>query len=166
METSWSRLTGVLTALTAIACCPDLQADTSATAYYSQNIDDAVSAARSNPVDTEYVGASWYNRSTSRSFALPRMLNSEMDNEVIEGAMGPTAAGEAAAVEAQQPLRDASLGRQVRRTLSDENNQEEPDSEDEFESQGSDIYIREARSKDSRVSNVRASVSIKASARP
>ena len=80
-------------------------------AYFSQDLDDAIAAAKRSPADQKYVGATWYNRSTSRSFALPKMLNTEMDTQVIEGAMGPTAAGEAAAAEAQRPVLDAALGR-------------------------------------------------------
>lgn len=79
--------------------------------YYSEDIDDAVKAAKSNPVNEAYVGARWYNRSTSRSFNFPKMMNTEMDTQVIEGAMGPTAAGEAAATQAQQPVVDAALDR-------------------------------------------------------
>lgn len=79
--------------------------------YYSEDIDDAVKAAKSNPVNEAYVGARWYNRSTSRSFNFPKMMNTEMDTQVIEGAMGPTAAGEAAAIQAQQPVVDAALDR-------------------------------------------------------
>lgn len=79
--------------------------------YYSDNLDDAILSAKKNPVNKEYVGARWYNRSTSRSFDFPKMMNAEMDQEVIEGAMGPTAAGEAAAAEAQQPIKDAALNR-------------------------------------------------------
>lgn len=79
--------------------------------YYSDDLDDAILAAKKNPVNEEFVGARWYNRSTSRSFDFPKMMNAEMDKEVIEGAMGPTAAGEAAAAEAQQPVTDAALDR-------------------------------------------------------
>ncbi len=79
--------------------------------YYSSDLDDAVQSAKKNPVNEEYVGARWYNRSTSRSFGFPKMMNTEMDKEVVEGAMGPTAAGEAAAIEAQQPVLDAALDR-------------------------------------------------------
>ena len=39
------------------------------------------------------------------------MLNTEMDSAVVEGAMGPTAAGEAAAEEATRPVRENALGR-------------------------------------------------------
>lgn len=79
--------------------------------YYTTDIDDAVEAVKRNPKNTNHVGARWYGRSTSRSISLPPLLNTEMDQEVIEGAMGPTAAGEAAAAQAQQPSKDAALGR-------------------------------------------------------
>lgn len=82
-----------------------------ATGYFTNDIDDAVEAVKRNPKNTNHIGSRWYGRSTSRSISLPPLLNTEMDQEVIEGAMGPTAAGEAAAAEAQQPSRDAALGR-------------------------------------------------------
>lgn len=78
--------------------------------YFSTDLDDAVQAAKNNPNSVNHVGARWYGRSTSRSFNFPPLLNTEMDEEVIEGAMGPTAAGEAAAAEAQAPAKDAALG--------------------------------------------------------
>lgn len=79
--------------------------------YHTSDLDDAIESAKKNPVNEDYVGARWYNRSTSRSFGFPKMMNVEMDKEVVEGAMGPTAAGEAAAAEAQQPVMDAALDR-------------------------------------------------------
>lgn len=137
-------------------------------AYYAQDIDAAVANAKRNPVDSEYVGASWYNRSTSRSFPLPKMLNTEMDGEVIEGAMGPTAAGEAAAAQAAQPVRDAALGRQSKRdTLTEgKKKSDNPDDEDEYTVNTSEIYVQEARSENSRVTEIRANVTIKATSRP
>lgn len=79
-------------------------------AYSSPEVEVAVEAARQHPVQTEYVGYEWYNRTTSKSFPLPKLLNTEMNNLVIEGAMGPTAAGEAAANEAGRPVRRVALG--------------------------------------------------------
>lgn len=83
-------------------------------AYYSTDVDEAVTAAKRNPTNTNKVGARWYNRSTAQSFTFPKLLNTEMDSAVIEGAMGPTAAGEAAAADAQQPIKDAALDRSSR----------------------------------------------------
>ena len=61
--------------------------------YYANDIDKAVQEARRNPVDISYVGQRWYNRTTSRSFDFPKMLNREMGLETIAGALDPTAAG-------------------------------------------------------------------------
>ncbi|MAE21434.1 MAG: hypothetical protein CMK92_03290 [Pseudomonas sp.] len=80
-------------------------------AYQSSEIDVAVDAARRFPVQTEYVGYEWYNRTTSKSFPMPKLLNTEMNNLVVEGAMGPTAAGTQAADEVNRPSRRAALGR-------------------------------------------------------
>lgn len=101
-------------ALTALFLLPASALQThaaEATGYFTNDIDDAVEAVKRNPKNTNHIGSRWYGRSTSRSISLPPLLNTEMDQEVIEGAMGPTAAGEAAAAEAQQPSKDAALGR-------------------------------------------------------
>lgn len=60
--------------------------------YYSVDIDNAIKSAKQNPISEQHVGARWYNRSTSRSFDFPKMMNSEMEKEVIEGAVGITTA--------------------------------------------------------------------------
>lgn len=80
-------------------------------AYATSDLEQAVEDARETSDRSEYVGYEWYNRTTSKSFPLARMLNTEMDGTVIEGAMGPTAAGEAAAEEATRPIRENALGR-------------------------------------------------------
>lgn len=80
-------------------------------AYATSDLEKAVEDARETSDRSEYVGYEWYNRTTSKSFPLARMLNTEMDGTVIEGAMGPTAAGEAAAEEATRPVRENALGR-------------------------------------------------------
>ena len=135
--------------------------------YYSTDLEDAVADAKRNPVNSEYVGRSWYNRTTSKSFPLPKLLNTEMDAEVVEGAMGPTAAGEAAALEAQQPVRDIAQGRKSKQeTLAEaKKKQDKPDDETVVE-RSQEIYVREARSENSRVTDIRATVTIKASYKP
>jgi hypothetical protein len=90
-----------------------LSYDDAAKAYYSSQLDEAVNAAKRSPDQAESVGHAWYNRTTSKSFPLPKLLNTEMEELVIEGAMGPTAAGEAAATETQKPVRDTALGRNM-----------------------------------------------------
>jgi len=97
-------------------------------AYQSPEIETAVEAAKRFPSQAEYVGYEWYNRTTSKSFPLPKMLNTEMNNLIIEGAMGPTAAGEEAAQEASRPVRQVALGNKTEEddiVESDENLQPE-----------------------------------------
>ncbi|WP_320820142.1 hypothetical protein [Thalassolituus sp.] len=106
-----SRVTLLATGL--LLCTSALSYDDVVKAYYSPQLDEAVDAAKHTPDKTEYVGHAWYNRTTSKSFPLPKLLNTEMENLVIEGAMGPTAAGEAASVESQKPVRDTALGRNI-----------------------------------------------------
>jgi len=101
--------------LSLLAAMPVMAADSldqesASKAYSSPEIEVAVEAARRFPVQTEYVGYEWYNRTTSKSFPLPKMLNTEMNELIIEGAMGPTAAGQAAAEEAARPIRRVALG--------------------------------------------------------
>lgn len=78
--------------------------------YYSNDIDEAVRSVKKNPNASQHVGKRWYGRTTSRSFGFAPLLNTEMDQEIIEGAMGPTAAGEAAAAQANAPAKEAALG--------------------------------------------------------
>jgi hypothetical protein len=82
-------------------------------AYYSTDIDDAVAHAKRNPVDKRYVGSTWYNRSTSKSFRLPKMLNTEMNDQVIEGAVGATAAGDEAVPVVDESVTQINLGRTI-----------------------------------------------------
>jgi hypothetical protein len=101
----------LLSAVIATANAADsLNEEAAKTAYSSPEVQVAVEAARRFPTQAEYVGYEWYNRTTSKSFPLPKLLNTEMNNLVIEGAMGPTAAGEAAANEAGRPVRRVALG--------------------------------------------------------
>ncbi|WP_430460105.1 hypothetical protein ACQUQU_12900 [Thalassolituus sp. LLYu03] len=169
MDASWSTLRNTILPVIVLAAVSfHGSAATPNEAYYSQDIDDAVAAAKRNPVDTEYVGSSWYNRSTSRSFPLPKLLNTEMDSEVVEGAMGPTAAGEQAAFEASRPVRDAALGRVNKRDALAESKKksDDPDEDEDYQPNPTEIYVPEARSENSRVREIRANVSIKATARP
>ena len=82
-------------------------------AYYSTEIDDAVAHAKRNPVDKRYVGSTWYNRSTSKSFRLPKMLNTEMNDQVIEAAVGATAAGDEAVPVVDESVTQINLGRTI-----------------------------------------------------
>lgn len=123
-----------------------LQRENARKAFSSPDIAVAVEAAQRFPTQTEYVGYEWYNRSTSKSFSLPKMLNAEMNELVVEGAMGPTAAGIAAADEATRPVRRVALGQNNEddETIeTDENLQPSPRADVKRERE---IFIREARS--------------------
>lgn len=61
--------------------------------YYANDIDAAVRDAEHNGPNMNYVGNRWYNRTTSKSFDFPKLMNREMEKEVIEGALDSTAAG-------------------------------------------------------------------------
>lgn len=104
-------LTGIVGGV--IIASPFLRSEPQNEDYYSTEIDDAVAHAKRNPVDKRYVGSSWYNRSTSNSFALPKLLNKEMDNQVIEGAVGATAAGDNRNAAVEEPVIEANLGHTI-----------------------------------------------------
>lgn len=61
--------------------------------YYSNDLDAAVSNAEASPNNDEYVGNRWFNRTTSKSFNFPKMMNKELSTEVVDGALDATAAG-------------------------------------------------------------------------
>jgi len=136
-------------------------------AYYSTEIDDAVAHAKRNPVNKRYVGSSWYNRSTSKSFPLPKMLNTEMENQIIEGAVGATAAGDERAAVIAEPIREASLGR----TSKDSELNESSAEQDENSSTGkveksTEVHIREVTYKgpdfEGTARNIRANTTVSA----
>jgi hypothetical protein len=61
--------------------------------YYSNDLDEAIKNAKESPAESNIVGSRWYNRSTSKSFNFPKLMNSEMSTEVVDGALDATAAG-------------------------------------------------------------------------
>lgn len=61
--------------------------------YYSNDLDAAVKNAEDSPSNMKYVGNRWYNRTTSKSFDFPKLMNKEMSTEVVDGALDATAAG-------------------------------------------------------------------------
>lgn len=61
--------------------------------YYSNDLDAAVKNAEESPSNMQYVGNRWYNRTTSKSFDFPKLLNKEMSIEVVDGALDATASG-------------------------------------------------------------------------
>ena len=95
---------------TPVMAAESVEQEAAKAAYSSPEIEVAVEAARRFPVQNEYVGYEWYNRTTSKSFPLPKMLNAEMNSLIVEGALGPTAAGAASAEDATRPVRRVALG--------------------------------------------------------
>jgi hypothetical protein len=61
--------------------------------YYTDDLDVAVKDAKEAPAGDDIVGNRWYNRTTSKSFDFPKLLNQEMSTEIVDGALDATAAG-------------------------------------------------------------------------
>ncbi|HCM05513.1 MAG TPA: hypothetical protein DIC30_05835 [Oceanospirillales bacterium] len=61
--------------------------------YYTDDLDVAVKDAKEAPSGNDIVGNRWYNRTTSKSFDFPKLLNQEMSTEIVDGALDATAAG-------------------------------------------------------------------------
>ena len=141
-------------------------------AYYSTEIDDAVAHAKRNPIDKRYVGSTWYNRSTSKSFRLPKMLNTEMDNEMIEGAVGATAAGDERAAEIDESVIQVDLGRAIDNEHLDEATpvQTADTSINRVELSETEVYIPvttyTSPGFSGRAVNIRSNASVKAEVRP
>ena len=60
--------------------------------YYSDDLDTAIEAAKEHE-QSQLIGKEWHHKTTSQSFPLPKMLNTEMERLSIEGAISATAAG-------------------------------------------------------------------------
>lgn len=166
MHRSGNLMTLAVFAMVSLAAGLHLQAQPGNEAYYSTDIDDAVAHAQQNPVDKGYVGKTWYNRSTSQSFDFPKMLNSEMNEEVIEGAVGATAAGDQRAATIEEPVRETSLGRQVNEPDEINTVTPSPALNQSFESSANAIFVREINYSDNNFSgasrDIRADVTISA----
>lgn len=61
--------------------------------YYANDLDAAIKNAKERPSKSNHVGSRWYNRSTSKSFNFPKLMNTEMSTEAVDGALDATAAG-------------------------------------------------------------------------
>lgn len=81
--------------------------------YYSDDIFTAIEEAKQRTHHYNYSRHKRYNRTTSQSINIPRMLNSEMDEHVIAGAVGATASGDERSATISEPLRQANLGRTI-----------------------------------------------------
>jgi len=61
--------------------------------YYGNDINAAIIEAQQNERKVNYANRYWYNRTTSKSFDLPKLGTQALENERLEGALEPTAAG-------------------------------------------------------------------------
>lgn len=55
--------------------------------YYSNNLDAAIKNAKNSARNSKYVGERWYNRTTSRSFNFPKLMNTEMSTKAINDSL-------------------------------------------------------------------------------
>lgn len=62
--------------------------------YYKNDIDAAIHEAKQNPRAFNYSHKIWYERTTAESFEFPPLVNSEMEETRLEGAVRASAAGE------------------------------------------------------------------------
>ena len=61
--------------------------------YYGNDINAAVLEASQNKRQINHTHKNWYNRTTSRSFGLPPLQASDLEEERLEGALTATASG-------------------------------------------------------------------------
>ena len=61
--------------------------------YYGNDINAAVLEAQRNDRKVNYSNRYWYNRTTSKSFDLPKLGSDDLEQERLEGALQATAAG-------------------------------------------------------------------------
>lgn len=79
--------------------------------YYSDDIFTAIEEAKQRTHHYNYSRSKRYNRSTSQSIQIPRLLNTEMDEHVVEGAIGSTASGTKQQEIVDGKVQQANLGR-------------------------------------------------------
>lgn len=87
------RSSFIVTTLIAVSASLAILVQANENPYYAADLDAAVKDAERNPSNTKHVGSRWYNRSTSKSFDFPKLLNQEMSIEVVDGALDATASG-------------------------------------------------------------------------
>jgi len=136
--------------------------------YYSDDIFTAIQEARHRTHHYNYSRAKRYNRTTSQSIQIPRLLNKEMDTHVVTGAMEATAAGQPQTPGVEETLTQANLGRNIKK-----DDAKQPDSEQNtprFNASSGPTVIREIRYRgadfDGAARNIRSDVSVSASVRP
>ena len=172
MRTLLAFLTGI--SLLGLAL-PHAMARDGGSPYYANNVDKAVRDATRNPTNQAYVGNTWYNRTTSKSFNLPKLMNKEMGLEVIDGALDSTAAGPndpAPTRTSPLQLSETDVGqREAQKENAGQTNTQLSDDEDEDELKSKKkLHIKKVEYKSEsytgEVHNIRADVEIKAFVRP
>ena len=138
--------------------------------YYSDDIFTAIEEAKQRTHHYNYSRHKRYNRTTSQSIEIPRLLNSEMDQQIVEGAVGATAAGDNRDNSVGEPVRQADLGRTITSDkINSEQQKESNDSPGEIQPNNTN-YIREihysGQEFNGTASNIRTDVSVSATVRP
>ena len=138
--------------------------------YYSDDIFTAIEEAKHRTHHYNYSRHKRYNRTTSQSIDIPRLLNSEMDEQVIEGAVGATASGDNRNNEVEEPVRQANLGQTISSEKLSAEQRSNKDNETQKVFQNEATYIQSidysGQGFSGSVNNVRAGVSVNATVRP
>lgn len=96
MDSPKANLIKVIALLTPIVILPFALADEMQAVgedYYGNDIEAAIHEANQNERKVDYANRYWYNRTTERSFALPKLPSKDLEATSLEGAIGVTAAG-------------------------------------------------------------------------
>ncbi len=139
--------------------------------YYSDDIFTAIEEAKHRTHHYNYSRHKRYNRTTSQSINIPRLLNAEMDEQVIEGAVGATASGSNLNMVVDEPVRQANLDQPTGSDqLSIEQQPSETGDAQKILQNKTTTYIESinysGQEFSGSISNIRSGVSVSATARP
>ncbi|EAT12028.1 hypothetical protein HF888_04360 [Bermanella marisrubri] len=90
--------------------------------YYGNDIDAAIREAKQNDRTGNYNKKYWYNRTTSKSFALPKLQSDDLEKARLEGALGATAAGKPDDKSLPDDENSTRLAEELRRITEEESN--------------------------------------------
>lgn len=105
MDSQKVNFVKLIALLTPIVILPFALADEALTVgedYYGNDIEAAIHEANQNERKVDYANRYWYNRTTEKSFALPKLPSSDLEATSLEGALGTTAAGNSVADQSNQ----------------------------------------------------------------
>lgn len=139
--------------------------------YYSDDIFTAIEEAKQRTHHYNYSRHKRYNRTTSQSIDIPRLLNSEMDDHVIEGAVGATATGNTVSRNNEMPISQINSGHTISsERLSAEQQSSKDNGTQKIIPQENNTYIQSinysGQGFSGSVNDVSAGVSINATIRP